>query len=260
MTVEDMKKYKKEKGYTMAQLSEYSGVPIGTIQKIFTGETKCPRYDTLQALEKTLLPERNNIIREALEEYGVKRGNYTIDDYYNLPDEQRVELIDGTFYDMATPSIAHQLVATELGRVLSQYVRKHKGRCLVFSSPIDVQLDCDNKTMVEPDVTVLCDKSKLREKSIYGAPDFVIEILSPSTGRKDLTIKPQKYAEAGVREYWMIDTKKEKVITYFFEEEMPIPAIYGFDTEVPVMIYGGELKVDFVEIKERLADSKGEWI
>lgn len=260
MTVEDMKKYKKEKGYTMAQLSEYSGVPIGTIQKIFTGETKCPRYDTLQALEKTLLPERNNIIREALEEYGVKRGNYTIDDYYNLPDEQRVELIDGTFYDMATPSIAHQLVATELGRVLSQYVRKHKGRCLVFSSPIDVQLDCDNKTMVEPDVTVLCDKSKLREKSIYGAPDFVIEILSPSTGRKDLTIKLQKYAEAGVREYWMIDTKKEKVITYFFEEEMPIPAIYGFDTEVPVMIYGGELKVDFVEIKERLADSKGEWI
>lgn len=254
MTVEDMKRYKKEKGYTMAQLSEYSGVPIGTIQKIFTGETKCPRYDTLQALEKALQPEKNYIIREALAEYGVKEGEYTLEDYYNLPDEQRVELIDGTFYDMAAPSVVHQLAATKLGSVLYQYARKKNGKCIVFSSPIDVQLDCDNKTMVEPDVTVLCDRSKLREKSIYGAPDFVIEILSPSTAKKDLTTKLQKYANAGVREYWMIDTQKEKVITYFFEEEMPTPTIYGFDSEVSVMIYDGELKIDFIELKEMLDD------
>lgn len=252
MTVEDMKRYKKEKGYTMAQLSEHSGVPVGTIQKIFTGETKCPRYDTLQALERTLLPERSRVIREALAEYGIREGNYTIEDYYELPDEQRVELIDGTFYDLAASSIAHQLLATELGSVLSQYIRKNRGECIVFSSPIDVQLDCDDKTMLEPDLTILCDRSKLREKNICGAPDFVIEILSPSTAKKDLTVKLQKYAAAGVREYWMIDISREKVITYFFEEEVPIPVIYSFESEVPVRIYEDDLKINFAELKERL--------
>lgn len=256
MNIEQMKYYKKLNGYTMAQLSEYSGVPLGTIQKIFSGETKSPRYDTLQALEKALRPKDSDMICEALTEYGVKEGNYTLDDYYALPDERRVELIDGTFYDMAAPSLSHQAVCMEIGTAVRNYINGKKGNCIVFSAPVDVQLDCDNKTMVQPDVIVICDKGKLLERCVMGAPDFVIEILSPSTRKKDGFLKLQKYANAGVREYWMVDIKKERVITYFFEEDDVVPVIYVFDHEVPVRIFDGELKIDFRTIRETLRDIK----
>ena len=102
MTVQEMKKKKQEKGYTYAQIAELSGVPLGTVQKIFSGETTSPRYDTLQALERLFAD-----ISMVCEESGYRvnkqhtQGSYTVDDYRALPEEQRVELIDGYFYDMA---------------------------------------------------------------------------------------------------------------------------------------------------------------
>ncbi|MCI9169284.1 MAG: helix-turn-helix domain-containing protein [Dorea sp.] len=256
MDIEQMKYYKKLYGYSLAQISEYSKVPLGTVQKIFNGETKAPRYETLRALEKVLRPHKTDMICEALIEYGKKEGDYTLDDYYRLPEERRVELIDGTFYDMAAPSLPHQMVVIEVASLLRNYIRKKGGKCSVFSAPVDVQLDKDNRTMVQPDVFVVCDRSKLSERCVVGAPDFVIEVLSPSTGQKDGFLKLQKYQDAGVKEYWMIDTQKEKVVAYCFEEEI-FPALYGFDSEIPVRLFGGELKIDFSPLREVLRDIGG---
>lgn len=108
-------------------------------------------------------------------------------------------------YDMASPSFAHQVIIMSIAVVIQNYIKKKKGRCKVLAAAVDVQLDCDNKTMVQPDIVVLCDKKKNVERCIMGAPDFVVEVLSKSTRKKDMTMKLEKYRNAGVREYWMID-------------------------------------------------------
>ena len=105
MTIEEMKKKKQEKGYTYAQMAELSGVPLGTIQKIFSGETISPRYDTLQALEQ--LFSEDSMVKEAAIYSTHTQGNYTVEDYRALPEERRVELIDGYFYDMSSPTFLH---------------------------------------------------------------------------------------------------------------------------------------------------------
>ena len=159
MTINEMKEKKKEKGYTYAQMSVLSGVPLGTIQKIFSGETESPRYDTLQALEQ-LFSEKSTVCEETSYQAG-RNGSYTLDDYYALPDEQRVELIDGYFYDMSAPTFHHQSIGGEIYRQIANYILERKGSCRPFIAPVDVQLDCDNKTMVQPDVGIICDTSKI---------------------------------------------------------------------------------------------------
>lgn len=248
MTLSQMKYYKQKYGYTFAQLSELSGVPQGTIQKIFNGETKSPRYDTLMALEKVLRP-KDGIVCETAVLYDDGKSFYTLDDYYALPDERRVELIDGQFYDMASPGTVHQMVLMELFFRISSYIRGKNGRCIPFIAPMDVQLDQDEYTMVQPDIFVLCDKDKVTNLCIVGAPDWIIEVLSDSTRKKDAFLKLHKYQSAGVREYWMIDLKKERVVVYYFDAD-DIPQIYGGDSDIPVNIYNGELVIPFKEIFE----------
>ena len=89
-----------------------------------------------------------------------------------LPDEQRVELIDGYFYDMASPTFGHQSIGGEIHRQIANYIMEHGGNCRPFIAPVDVQLDCDERTMVQPDVGIVCDTSKIKRFGIYGAPDF----------------------------------------------------------------------------------------
>ena len=118
---------------------------------------------------------------------------------------------------------------------------------MVFSAPVDVQLDCDEKTMVQPDVLVVCDREKIVPTHVYGAPDLIMEILSPATRKIDMNIKHSKYAAAGVREYWLIDPDKKKVVVYDLEHN-ELPAIYGFEDQVPVNIFAGKCQIDFSEI------------
>ncbi len=174
-------------------------------------------------------------------------GEYTIEDYYRFPQERRVELIDGVIYDMASPTHIHQLIGGQIFKAFSNYTDRKKGDCIVAYAPLDVQLDRDDKTMVQPDVMIVCDRDKFRKGLVYGAPDLLVEILSRSTKKKDMTIKLAKYAEAGVREYWIVDPERKKVIVYDFEDDMNV-SIYGFESEVPVGIFQGECKVDFREI------------
>lgn len=247
MTIQEMKEKKQEKGYTYAQIAELSGVPLGTVQKIFCGETVSPRYDTLLALE-ALFTEQP-VLREASAYQVHTQGSYTLEDYYKLPDDQRVELIDGYFYEMNAPTIYHQFIAGEVHRQISGYILEKGGDCLPFIAPVDVQLDCDERTMVQPDVGILCQRDKMRRWGIYGAPDFLLEVISPSTGRKDYTKKLEKYMNAGVREYWILDPYQKKLLVYYFEGE-GCPVICGLDEPVPVNIYNGELKIDFTNLQQ----------
>ena len=252
MNLEQMKERKRELGYTYEQIAELSGVPLGTVQKVFSGATASPRYDTLCALEQVFQKKEACFVKEAAAAYGVKKqGEYTVEDYRALPDDQRMELIDGVLYDMAAPTGIHQVVGGEIHAMLREYIRSKKGRCLPMYSPIDVQLDCDNKTIVQPDVLVLCDTSRLSGNTIWGAPDFVVEVLSKSTRKKDMFVKLNKYMNAGVREYWMVDFDKMKVVVYDFAGEN-YPVIYGIHDVIPVGIFGGECQIDFGEIYDYL--------
>ena len=187
------------------------------------------------------------MVSEVALAYGKKEnGEYTVEDYYALPDDQRVELIDGFFFDMEAPGFKHQQAVGEIYRQIANYIVDRGGSCLPFVSPVDVRLDCDNRTMVQPDVGIICDRDKVKRWGIFGAPDFLIEVLSPSTRMKDMLIKKGKYQRAGVREYWMVDLRQRKVLVYLFEtmDEKEGPAIYGLEDRIPIKIYNGDLTVD----------------
>lgn len=253
MTIKEMQERKRELGFTYAQIAELSGVPVGTVQKVLGGITLTPRYETIMALEQVLGESEGLLLRESANAYMTKKqGEYTLDDYYHvIPDDMRVELIDGVIYNMTAPTSAHQLIGGFIHSRLLQHVLNKGGACLPMISPLDVQLDCDEKTMVQPDVVIVCDRDKIINRCIYGAPDFIIEVLSKSTKKKDSVIKLNKYLNAGVREYWMIDPMKQKVIVYDFEHD-DYPEIFGFDAKIPVGIWDGECVIDFAEVYEHV--------
>ncbi len=259
MTLSEMKEKKKEHGYSYEQIAEMSGVPLSTVQKVFSGATQSPRYDTLLAIEKVLSKDMPSRVSERTCVYGStpqkRLGEYTMEDYYNWPEDERIELIDGVIYNMSFPNINHQRIVGEIDYAFKSYVKSKKGKCIIFGAGIDVRLDCDDKTIVGPDITVVCEKDKLTKQYLDGAPDLVVEVLSPSTRKKDMTIKTSKYANAGVREYWIVDPKKETVVVYEFSMEDENDAeihFYTFENQVPVGIWNGECIVDFAEIKESL--------
>ena len=263
MNIQLMEYYREVKGCTYDKISKLSGIPVETVRGILSGE-ELPGEEVRQALEDVLMPGSAFGLREGgrYPEGGAKgfpdmlgeskmayqAGSYTLEDYYALPDERRVELIDGAFYDMSAPSTGHQRSLLRIVRAIDRFIEGRSGECEVFMAPVDVQLDCDDRTMVQPDILIVCDKDKITEKCIVGAPDFIIEILSRSTEKKDMFLKFRKYKNAGVREYWIVDTKRRKVIVYFFERDQQ-PAIYGLSDRIPVGIYNGELVIDFAQIE-----------
>ena len=281
MTIQEMVERKRELGFTNEQISALSGVPLGTVMKIFGGATKNPRRETRLALERALTQNTSGyysdlfhssqdrgypkgaMLRESSfayashesgkEDISESLAGHTVDDYYAMPDDQRMELIDGVFYDMGAPRVIHQIVIGELYLQLKLCEKAHGGECRVLLSPCDVQLDCDQSTMVQPDLLVVCDRSRIREKVCWGAPDLVIEVLSPSSRSHDCVLKLRKYKNAGVREYWIVDPEHLLVIVYEFEPEERI-RIYTFDDTVPVGISGGKCSVDFAEIRKEVKD------
>ena len=168
----------------------------------------------------------------------LKEESYTIEDIYALPDGERAELIDGHIYYMAPPSYKHQKLVMELSAIIRNYIKQHKGTCEVLPAPFAVYLDEINNTYVEPDISVICDPNKLDDKGCKGAPDWIIEIVSPASRKMDYLLKLFKYRSAGVREYWIVDPAKEKVVVYCYENDSD-PCLYSFDADVPVGIYPG---------------------
>ena len=109
------------------------------------------------------------------------KKSYTSKDYWNLPDGQRAELIDGQFYNMAPPSRIHQEISYQISRFLGNYIESNGGKCRVYPAPFAVNLDADDKDWVEPDISVICDPNKLTDRGCSGAPDLIFEIVSPSS-------------------------------------------------------------------------------
>lgn len=277
MTIEEMRERKRELGYTNQMISDRTGIPLSTVQKIFAGATTSPRRETVLALEALLNPhsrikyeevnKTTGSFREPASAYGGSAGRmndkrtvesshimtgsaigpYTLEDYLLLPDDRRVELIDGVFYDMASPTTIHQSIAGFLYTNFLDYVMKNKGPCYPFIAPVDVQLDCDDKTVIQPDVLIVCDRCKYRNGRVFGAPDLVVEVLSPSSKKKDMQIKLSKYYDAGVREYWIVDPEKKKLVQYDMEH-MELPSVYNAESTIPVLIWNGEYSIDLKEM------------
>lgn len=161
---------------------------------------------------------------------------YTIDDIYALPDGQRAELIDGRFYDMALPNRIHQKLISRLSQTITNYIDAKHGGCELYPAPFAVFLNKDDRNYVEPDISVICDKHKLDDRGCNGAPDWIIEIVSPSTEHMVYGIKLFKYRSAGVREYWIINPRTRIVNVFDFEHDQE-SAQYSFEDEIPVCIY-----------------------
>ena len=170
----------------------------------------------------------------------------TADDYWGLPEGTRAELIDGELWDLATPSRLHQGISMELGIRFSTHIALHGGPCKVYAAPFAVNLFADDTTFVEPDLSVVCDGKKLSNRGCEGAPDLVVEIVSPSSRGMDYGTKQNLYREAGVREYWIVDPSMRRTMVTRFAED-PAPMMYPFEEPIPVGIYPG-LAINLDEI------------
>ena len=305
MTVEEMREARKKLHYTYEMVAEKSGVPLSTVQKVFSGTTDRPHFKTMTALEAVFRradKSRYDVYTD-IEGYGVtvvkesgpaydlfgtgdpkttdttdafggvyeiseeglpvhprykipvrKQGDYTTDDLDKIPNEIRVELIDGVIYDMASPTSIHQLIVMSIALIMDTYAAAHGHHCMPYVAPLDVEFDHSKTTRVQPDLMVVCESERKEGEAAPEviAPDFVMEVMSPSSRRKDMLIKLNKYFSVGVREYWLVDPEKETVTVYAFEEN-DLNHLYTFDDEIPVAISGGDLKIDFKLVKERLA-------
>ena len=147
---------------------------------------------------------------------------------------------------MAPPSYQHQRLVMELSATLRDYIKSKGGPCEVLPAPFAVFLNQDDYNYVEPDISVICDPSKINEKGCNGAPDFIIEIVSPSSQRMDYLTKLFKYRTAGVREYWIVNPLKQTIQVYSFEGTEDSTQ-YSFDDEVTVTIYS-DLKVCITDL------------
>lgn len=174
---------------------------------------------------------------------------YTIDDIYALPDGSRAELIDGQIYDMAPPSRKHQRIVGELFAAIREYINTNNGTCEVDIAPFAVFLNADDRNYVEPDISVICNPDRLTDKGCLGAPDWLIEVVSAGSRQMDYFTKLFKYQTAGVREYWIVDPEKDRVLVYDFASEST--GDHTFSDSVKVGIYE-DFSIDFAAITERL--------
>lgn len=254
MTIDELRKLKKDLGYSNKRLSDESGVSLGTINKVFSGASANPRIGTIQQIAKTLLSSSHSSTSLLKEEVAVYKNSmhkpikHTIQDYHALPDDQRTELFDGVFYDMSSPTVIHQRIIRSLCFQFEMFIRSNHGPCEVLPSPIDVQPDPDDDhTMLQPDILIVCDPNKITRKGIVGAPDFIAEIVSPSSIKMDYYRKAYKYETSGVREYWIIDPEKKTVLINRFHLNEP-PLLLPLKGSVEVSIYDGKLLIDLDEI------------
>lgn len=174
-----------------------------------------------------------------------KERVYMIDDIYALPDGKRAELIDGQIYNMAPPSYTHQKILGRLHQTIANYLDSCGGKCEIIPAPFAVFLNGDDdKTYLEPDISVICDTSKIDEKGCHGAPDWVIEIVSPSSKPRDYIKKMFLYHMAGVREYWIVDPEEKLITVYRFEADAV--KHFSFDDSVPSGIFEN-FSIDFAD-------------
>ena len=175
---------------------------------------------------------------------------YTFEDILALPEGERAELIDGEMFMMASPNRNHQEAGAWFFTQIYNFIHRQKGKCKVYYSSFAVFPKKDDKNYVEPDIAVVCDREKLDKRGCNGAPQWVIEIVSPSSVKMDYERKKKLYQESGVEEYWIVDLEKEQVSVYRFQENGPA-RVYSFGETVKVGIYEN-LELNLRELMEEL--------
>jgi Uma2 family endonuclease len=183
---------------------------------------------------------------------------YTYADYLTWIDDKRRELIDGFIHLMSAPTLIHAQLSNLINLFIGLFVRENKGKCKVYHAPFDVRFPKNNEknddkiyNVVQPDICVVCDLSKLDERGCIGAPDLIVEVLSPSTLKKDLNEKFNLYEEAGVREYWVVDPNAKSVHIFLIQPNGKYDrgAVYECYQKAPVHIFEG-LEIDLKELFE----------
>ena len=174
-----------------------------------------------------------------------QQKSYSVEDVLSLPEGVRAELIDGQLYYMSPPTRKHQKILLSLSRIIADYIDQKGGPSEVDIAPFAIFLNADDKNYVEPDISVICDRNKLDDGGCSGAPDWMIEIVSPGSQRMDYMIKLFKYRTAGVREYWIVDQMKNRITVYNFEKDDMKE--YTFTDSVKAGIYA-DLEIDFSNI------------
>jgi Uma2 family endonuclease len=166
---------------------------------------------------------------------------YTYADYLEWEGPERYQLINGEALMMASPSVVHQGILMELSIQFGSWLRGKP--CQVFAAPLDVRLfpkeDNSDDTVVQPDLLVVCDKSKLAKGSVNGAPDLVIEIMSPSNSHPELFLKFQYYLKTGVREYWVINPEVKQVQVHIYENGRYLSTVYEENDHIAVSVLPG---------------------
>lgn len=179
---------------------------------------------------------------------------YTTKDIMELPDGVRAELIDGEIFYMACPNRTHQSLIGELYYVLRQYQKEHSGKCKTFIAPFAVFINRDEYNYLVPDLMIFCphgeEDDRLQNDGIHGAPDFVLEVVSPSSKKMDYYKKAAKYEASHVREYWIVDPDAQRITVHFYEKDA-IPVQYTFQDTVPVGIYDG-FSIDFRKLTQQI--------
>jgi Uma2 family endonuclease len=183
-------------------------------------------------------------------------GIYSYADYLTWKFEETIEIIRGKILMMSAPSRRHQHISWQINGIFYSHFKKHP--CHAYAAPFDVRLfdkrksekaNADIFTVVQPDISVICDESKLDDKGCLGAPDLVIEILSPGNSYKEMRLKKSLYEENGIREYWIFDPEHETVHQFSLTEAeiYSHATIYAFDDILDCVIFP-DLKIELLEI------------
>ena len=183
---------------------------------------------------------------------------YTYADYLTWTFDERVELIKGKLFNMSpAPAPRHQDVLFKLGLVFGNYLVNEGSQCKAYPAPFDVRLpqpghtaDREITTVVQPDFSIICDLTKIDDRGCLGAPDLVVEVLSPSTSKLDLNDKFDLYQEAGVREYWLVFPGESLVRVHQLLQggTYSPPTDYGQTDQVPIAIFNNQLHVNLAEV------------
>lgn len=260
MTVEDLRELREKENMSYEIIAELSGIPLEVVTKIFTGEIKEPQYMSLLAMEQVIVrkkkipfyydkeQEQPCLVREQVA-YNFDARRYYLDDVKQLCAGVRVEIIDGKLHTMNTPNRMHQFLSMNISARIFNHIDKNNGKCHIYTAPLGVRLFSDDKTWVEPDILVVCKRKEiLTEQGCDGAPDLIVEIVSPNNYFHDYVRKMIKYQQAGVREYWIVDPRIERVSVACFENTEK-NAEYHYNDVIPSYVLEGfEIRIsDFID-------------
>ena len=179
----------------------------------------------------------------------LKQGEFTLQDYYKIPDNYKVELIDGILYQLIPQSPFHQAIISQIISTIKKFINEKHLPHILFEATANIKLYNTDHTMAHPDISIFSDCPKIYRDIIFGSPDFIIEVVSPETKEKDLFRKSCTYFVAGVKEYWIVDLTTKQIIVYSFYINGK-PSMYTFEDIIPIGILNKKCIVNFKEIYE----------